>query len=116
MAREETVHVTDDLDGTEATASLTFAVDDVEYSIDLKRRTRRSSTRCLRPTSTPPIRSASRGPRSAPGERRSGGDVHDRPCNSAGVGRGERLRGQQPRPDPAQGGRGLPDRPLSGWC
>ncbi len=35
MARKETVHLIDDLDGTEATTSLTLAVDGVEYAIDL---------------------------------------------------------------------------------
>ncbi len=35
MARKETVHLIDDLDGSEATTSLTFAVDGVEYAIDL---------------------------------------------------------------------------------
>jgi len=35
VARKETVHLIDDLDGSEATTSLTFAVDGVEYAIDL---------------------------------------------------------------------------------
>ncbi len=35
VARKETVHLIDDLDGTEATTSLTFAVDGVEYALDL---------------------------------------------------------------------------------
>ncbi len=35
MASKETVHLIDDLDGTEATTSVTFAVDGVEYAIDL---------------------------------------------------------------------------------
>jgi len=35
VARKETVRLIDDLDGTEATASVTFAVDGVEYAIDL---------------------------------------------------------------------------------
>ena len=49
VAREEIVHVTDDLDGTEATTSLRFAVDGVEYVIDLSEKNAAKSHKALAP-------------------------------------------------------------------
>ena len=49
MAREEIVHVTDDLDGTEATTSLRFNVDGVEYAIDLNEKNAAKFHKALAP-------------------------------------------------------------------
>jgi len=49
VAREETVRLIDDLDGTEATTSLTFAVDGGEYAIDLNEKNAAKFHRALAP-------------------------------------------------------------------
>jgi len=49
VAREEIVHVTDDLDGTEATTSVRFTVDGVEYAIDLNEKNAATFHKALAP-------------------------------------------------------------------
>jgi len=49
VAREEIVHVTDDLDGTEATTSVRFTVDGVEYAIDLNEKNAAKFHKALAP-------------------------------------------------------------------
>ncbi len=78
MAREEIVHVTDDLDGTEATTSLRFSVDGVEYAIDLNEKNAAkfhkalapyvSAAHPVRPTRTAKRTGAKSSPAALPGQ------------------------------------------------
>ena len=58
MARELIEKLIDDLDGSEATETVTFGLDGTSYEIDLNKKNAAALRKASSPTSSPPARDA----------------------------------------------------------